>query len=107
MKHSMHIFEIKDGVYHVIIDFNKTTTLDSIGDGSSEGKLSLFFSRVVFDPLVVPIEDLEAEYEVVLPLDTDGYIFGDVSKRTYYGTYYTKRAYSNIVTKENEFITAI
>ena len=69
--------------------------LDAHGDSSIEGRMGLFFST---DDFTV---------EVTLPFTTSGLLFGAVSKKTYYGTYYTHEAFDKIVTKENEFLTGL
>ena len=92
-----HIFEVIDGVYYVHISFDERVILVATGDGVLDGKLSIYFSTL----------DEQNTIEVCLGLDVDGLIFGEVSKSSYYGTYYSDKAYGKIVTRENEFLTGI
>lgn len=92
-----HIFEVMDGVYHVVIEFDKRVELDAHGSSSIDGQMGLLFSS----------NDGYVNLEVILPFSENGYIFGDVSKRTYYGTYYSYAAYDRISSTENEFLTGI
>ena len=97
-----HIFEVKDGIYYVWIDFDVRIELCSTGTGSIDGQLSMYFDSKESKT------DMSYGVEVALPFgELDGQLFGQTDRYSYHGTYYTSEAYDKISTEENEFITNI
>lgn len=96
IKVSSRIYEVTDGVYYIIIEFNERVSIDGYGDNS-----------IVF---YIPSNSAGADFEgieVILPFEPGGILFGEVIKKTYFGTYYYKNRYNKIVTEENLFLTEL
>jgi len=94
-----HLYEVREGVYYVYVDFCERVVQEMSGSSSIEDRYAIYFSRG---------EDYLDMVEVVLPFNCgDGYMFGEMDKDTYHGTYYDYEKFCEIVSEENEFLTGV
>jgi len=85
----VYIFQIKIGVYHINIDFNKVPT-DNIGSGSdSEDEYS---NSLLFQSL----EDEKILLDIAFTFKQNGNFYGQMNKKIYSGTFYTYSVYDNL-----------
>ena len=103
-----NIYTVTEGVYYVEVEFEERMSFDASGDSSKDDRQSLYFTNVT--NYNDNDNDTTYEYipmlELILPFKA-GLIFGDCSKRSFYGTYYEHDAYEKIITEENKFLTQI
>ncbi len=77
--------KVKKGVYFIICDFLDRYQLSATGS-DNENELELYFSK-----------GEEILFSILFEVNESGYLFGEVSKQAYYGTFYEYPTYKKMI----------
>lgn len=86
-KHDVYVYKVSNGVYYIYIYLKKRCSIECTGNADAE----------IFNQSIYFIDNKENIIEVSFKFPSEGFLFGEVSKDTYHGTFYEDAAYKKIL----------